>query len=121
RSGPPRRRPGRRWRRCPRDGERLEEGGHRGLGARVGRRRRRRHEPDRLGRRAILASPRATILVVVWVSLAVANGPYFSFSGVLPPLPEEFRWSLPLTSAALALLTVVQPSLAPVASLPVAP
>src|SRR5206468_3752869 len=71
----------------------------------------------RRGRRPILAPPRATILVVVWVSLAVANGLYFSFSVFLPPLVEEFRWSRALTSGALSLSTVVQGALAPVAGL----
>jgi len=53
----------------------------------------------------------------VWVSLAVANGLYFSFSVFLPPLVEEFRWSRALTSGALSLSTVVQGALAPVAGL----
>lgn len=53
----------------------------------------------------------------MWVSLAVANGLYFSFSVFLPPLVEEFRWSRALTSGALSLSTVVQGALAPVAGL----
>jgi len=53
----------------------------------------------------------------VWVSLAVANGLYFSFSVFLPPLVEEFRWSRALTAGALSLSTVVQGALAPVAGL----
>jgi len=50
----------------------------------------------------------------VWLTLAVANGLYFSFSVFLVPLVEEFRWSRGLTAGALSLSTVVQGVLAPV-------
>jgi MFS family permease len=49
------------------------------------------------------------------MSLAVANGLYFSFSVFLVPLIEEFRWSRGLTAGALSLSTIVQGVLAPVA------
>ena len=51
------------------------------------------------------------------MSLAVANGLYFSFSVFLPPLVEEFRWSRALTAGALSMSTAVQGALAPVAGL----
>jgi MFS family permease len=51
------------------------------------------------------------------VSLAVANGLYFSFSVFLVPLVEEFRWSRGLTAGALSLSTIVQGVLAPIAGI----
>ena len=48
----------------------------------------------------------------MWLTLAVANGLYFSFSVFLVPLVEEFRWSRGLTAGALSLSTVVQGVLA---------
>ncbi|MBI1962535.1 MAG: MFS transporter, partial [Candidatus Rokubacteria bacterium] len=59
-------------------------------------------------------SPRTTI-GVVWLTLAVAYGLFFSFSVFLLPLVEEFRWSRGLTAGAMSVSTVVQGLLAPVA------
>lgn len=56
-----------------------------------------------------------SIVVVVWVTLAVAYGLYFSFSVFFVPIVEEFHWSRGLTAGALSLSTVVQGVLAPVA------
>lgn len=55
------------------------------------------------------------IVGVVWVTLAVAYGVFFSFSIFFVPLLEEFHWSRALTAGALSVSTVVQGMLAPVA------
>ena len=59
-------------------------------------------------------SPAWSIVAVVWVTLAVAYGLFFSFSVFFVPLVEEFRWSRGLTAGALSVSTVVQGILAPV-------
>jgi MFS family permease len=51
------------------------------------------------------------------VSLAVANGLYFTFSVFLVPLVDEFHWSRGLTAGALSLSTVLQGLLSPVAGI----
>src|SRR4029453_580364 len=103
--------------RGPGDGGGPPEGGCLRRRASARRRRRARNEPDRLGRRAILLSARATIVLVVWVALAVANGLYFTFSGFLVPLAEEFPWSPGLTAGARSLSTVLPGLLSPVAGI----
>ena len=47
-------------------------------------------------------------LTIVWVTLAVAYGLYFSFSIFFVPLLEEFRWSRGLTAGVFSVATVVQ-------------
>jgi MFS family permease len=59
------------------------------------------------------------IIAVVWVTLAVAYGTFFSFSVFFPALVEEFRWSRGLTAGALSVSTVVQGLMAPVAGIAV--
>src|SRR5437879_6012888 len=88
-----------------------------GQRAHARRRRRGRDQQGLLGRQPILFPRRATIILVVWVALAVTNGLYFSFSVFLVPLVEEFRWSRGLTAGALSLSTIVQGLLAPVAGI----
>jgi MFS family permease len=53
------------------------------------------------------------IVAIVWVTLAVAYGLFFSFSVFLVPLVEEFRWSRAFTAGALSLSTVIQGICAP--------
>lgn len=53
------------------------------------------------------------IVAVVWITLAVAYGVFFSFSIFFVPLLEEFRWSRALTAGAFSLSTVIQGALAP--------
>lgn len=53
------------------------------------------------------------IVAVIWLTLAVAYGLFFSFSIFLVPLIEEFRWSRGLTAGALSLSTIVQGLAAP--------
>ena len=55
-----------------------------------------------------------TIVTVVWLTLAVAYGLFFSFSIFFAPLLEEFRWSRGVTAGAFSLSTVVQGVLSPV-------
>jgi MFS family permease len=64
-----------------------------------------------LGRRA------AALVGVVWLTLAVAYGLFFSFSVFFVPLIEEFRWSRGLTAGALSVSAVVQGLGAPVAGI----
>ena len=47
-------------------------------------------------------------LTVVWLTLAISYGLYFSFSIFFVPLLEEFRWSRSLTAGIFSLSTVVQ-------------
>lgn len=54
------------------------------------------------------------IVGVVWLTLAVAFGVFFSFSIFFVALIEEFRWSRALTAAAFSVSTIVQGLLAPV-------
>jgi len=59
---------------------------------------------------------RATPLVaIVWLTLAVAYGLFFSFSVFFVPLIEEFHWSRGLTAGALSVSAVVQGLGAPLA------
>src|SRR5438552_4299788 len=81
------------------------------------RRRRGRDQQGLLGRQPILVPRRATIVLVVWVALAVGNGLYFSFSVFLVPLVDEFHWSRGLTAGAQSISTIVQGLLAPVAGI----
>jgi MFS family permease len=55
--------------------------------------------------------------VVVWVTLAVAYGLFFSFSVFFVPLISEFRWSRGLTAGAMSLSAIVQGLGAPLAGL----
>jgi MFS family permease len=60
----------------------------------------------------------ATALVgVVWLTLAVAYGLFFSFSVFFVPLIEEFRWSRGLTAGALSVSAIVQGLGAPLAGI----
>jgi MFS family permease len=54
---------------------------------------------------------------VVWLTLAVAYGLFFSFSVFFVPLVEEFRWSRGLTAGALSVSAVVQGLGAPLAGI----
>jgi MFS family permease len=54
---------------------------------------------------------------VVWLTLAVAYGLFFSFSVFFVPLVEEFRWSRGLTAGALSVSAVVQGLCAPLAGI----
>jgi MFS family permease len=56
-------------------------------------------------------------VAVVWVTLAVGFGVFFSFSVFFVPLLEEFRWSRALIAGAFSISTVVQGMLAPVAGM----
>lgn len=47
-------------------------------------------------------------LTIVWVTLAVAYGLYFSFSIFFVSLLEEFRWSRGLTAGIFSVATIVQ-------------
>ena len=55
--------------------------------------------------------------MVVWVTLAVAYGLFFSFSVFFVPLISEFRWSRGLTAGAMSLSAIVQGLCAPMAGL----
>jgi len=57
--------------------------------------------------------PAWSIVAVVWVTLGVAYGLYFSFPIFFVPLLEEFHWSRGLTAGALSVSTVVQGILSP--------
>ena len=59
----------------------------------------------------------AALVGVVWLTLAVAYGLFFSFSVFFVPLIEEFRWSRGLTAGALSVSAVVQGLGAPVAGI----
>ncbi|MBI2555438.1 MAG: hypothetical protein HYV92_13700, partial [Candidatus Rokubacteria bacterium] len=48
------------------------------------------------------------ILAVVWLTLAVSFGLFFSFPIFFIPLVEEFRWSRGLSAGAFSLSAVVQ-------------
>src|SRR5262249_62315300 len=54
---------------------------------------------------------------VVWLTLAVAYGLFFSFSVFFVPLVEEFHWSRGLTAGALSVSAVVQGLCAPLAGI----
>jgi MFS family permease len=47
-------------------------------------------------------------VAVVWVTLAVAYGLFFSFSIFFVPLIQEFRWSRGLTAGAMSVSAIVQ-------------
>jgi MFS family permease len=53
------------------------------------------------------------LVAVIWLTLAIAYGLFFSFSVFFVPLIEEFRWSRGLTAGALSLSTIVQGLAAP--------
>jgi len=55
-----------------------------------------------------------TIVGVVWLTLAIGYGLFFSFPIFFVPLVEEFRWSRALTAGAFSLSTVVQGVMSPV-------
>jgi MFS family permease len=57
------------------------------------------------------------LVAVVWLTLAVAYGLFFSFSVFFVPLIEEFRWSRGLTAGALSVSAVVQGLCAPLAGI----
>src|SRR5262249_45195582 len=83
----------------PRDGRRARPGGSAWQSPHPRRRLRGRVEHGLLGRRTIRVARPATIVLVVWVALAVGNGLYFSFSVFLLPLVAQFHWSPRLTPA----------------------
>lgn len=53
------------------------------------------------------------VLAVVWLTLGVSFGLFFSFPIFFIPLVEEFRWSRGLTAGAFSLSAVVQGVLSP--------
>ena len=55
------------------------------------------------------------LVVVVWITLAVAYGLFFSFSIFFVPLIQEFRWSRGLTAGAMSVSAIVQGLFAPLA------
>jgi len=55
------------------------------------------------------------LVVVVWITLAVAYGLFFSFSIFFVPLIHEFRWSRGLTAGAMSVSSIVQGMCAPLA------
>ncbi len=57
----------------------------------------------------------AVLVSVLWVTLAVAYGLFFSFSVFFVPLIEEFRWSRGLTAGAMSVSAIVQGLCAPLA------
>ncbi len=57
----------------------------------------------------------AVLVSVVWATLAVAYGLFFSFSVFFVPLIEEFRWSRGLTAGAMSVSAIVQGLCAPLA------
>src|SRR2546422_11317043 len=54
------------------------------------------------------------VVGVVWVTLAIASGLYFSFPVFFVALLEEFGWSRGATAAAFSISSIVQGTLAPV-------
>ena len=59
----------------------------------------------------------AVLVSVVWATLAVAYGLFFSFSVFFVPLIEEFRWSRGLTAGAMSVSAIVQGLCAPLAGI----
>ena len=57
----------------------------------------------------------ARLVAVVWITLAIAQGLFFSFSIFFVPLIQEFRWSRALTAGAMSLSSIVQGVGAPLA------
>lgn len=57
--------------------------------------------------------PPWVVVGVVWLTLGVAYGLFFSFSIFFVPLIEEFRWSRGVTAGAFSLSTVIQGLLSP--------
>lgn len=57
----------------------------------------------------------AVLVSVVWATLAVAYGLFFSFSVFFVPLIEEFHWSRGLTAGAMSASAIVQGLCAPLA------
>jgi MFS family permease len=53
------------------------------------------------------------LVAVIWVTLAVAYGLFFSFSVFFVPLIDEFRWSRGLTAGAMSVSAIVQGVCAP--------
>src|SRR5881409_1299760 len=53
------------------------------------------------------------VVGVVWVTLAIASGLYFSFPVFFVALLEEFGWSRGATAAAFSISSVVQGALSP--------
>src|SRR6185503_6314150 len=90
-------------------------------GARAGRRRHRRpraglqrgHRGRGEHSRLLTASRR--LVLVIWITLAVAYGLFFSFSIFFVPLIQEFRWSRALTAGAMSVSSIVQGVCAPLA------
>src|SRR5262249_59400475 len=66
---------------------------------------------------AALRGRALTLVGVVWLTLAVAYGLFFSFSVFFVPLVEEFRWSRGLTAGALSVSAIVQGVCAPLAGI----
>ncbi len=67
-------------------------------------------------RRGVNGYGRATpwvVLAVVWLTLGVGYGLFFSFTIFFIALVEEFRWSRGLTAGAFSLATMVQGVLSP--------
>ena len=60
-------------------------------------------------------TPARRLVVVVWMTLAVAYGLFFSFSIFFVPLIQEFRWSRGLTAGAMSVSSIVQGMCAPIA------
>jgi MFS family permease len=60
-------------------------------------------------------TPARRLVLVIWITLAVAYGLFFSFSIFFVPLIQEFRWSRALTAGAMSASSIVQGVLAPVA------
>src|SRR5262249_5492998 len=60
-------------------------------------------------------TPARRLVVVVWITLAVAYGLFFSFSIFFVPLIQEFRWSRALTAGAMSVSSIVQGVCAPIA------
>ncbi len=67
---------------------------------------------DRSGISATGTTPRV-VLGVVWLTLGVAYGLFFSFPIFFIPLIEEFHWSRGLTAGAFSLSAVTQGVLSP--------
>jgi MFS family permease len=55
------------------------------------------------------------LVLVIWITLAVAYGLFFSFSIFFVPLIQEFRWSRALTAGAMSVSSIVQGVCAPLA------
>jgi len=60
-------------------------------------------------------TPARRLVLVVWITLAVAYGLFFSFSIFFVPLIQEFRWSRGLTAGAMSVSSIVQGVCAPMA------